>query len=81
MDHKGYLRLTDFGLASYWKPNNSEDLSGTLGYVAPEIMCKQNYGIAVDYFALGVITYECMFGKRPYSGSDANQIRDQMLSK
>ena len=47
-----------------------------MGYVAPEIMCNQSYGIAVDYFALGVIAYECMLGKRPYTGSNANQIRD-----
>lgn len=52
-----------------------------MGYVAPEIMCKQNHGIAVDYFALGVIAYECMFGKKPYTGTNANQIRDLMLSK
>lgn len=76
MDHRGYLRLTDFGLASIWRPNNSSEINGTLGYVAPEIMCKQNHGIAVDYFALGVIAYECMLGKRPYTGSDAVQIRD-----
>ncbi|CAD8140876.1 unnamed protein product [Paramecium pentaurelia] len=81
MDNRGYLRLTDFGLATIWKPNNCQEISGTLGYVAPEIMYKQNHGIAVDYFALGVIAYECMLGKRPYIGSNANQIRDLMLSK
>ncbi|CAD8138029.1 unnamed protein product [Paramecium octaurelia] len=81
MDHRGYLRLTDFGLASIWRPNNSQEINGTLGYIAPEIMCKQNHGIAVDYFALGVIAYECMFGKRPYRGANANQIRDLLLSK
>ncbi|CAD8132209.1 unnamed protein product [Paramecium octaurelia] len=81
MDRKGYLRLTDFGLAAFWKPNNCQDMSGTLGYVAPEIILKQNYGIAADYFALGVITHECMFGKRPCTETDLNQMRDQMLTK
>lgn len=36
--------------------------------LAPEVMCRHNHGIAVDYYALGIITYECMIGKRPYSG-------------
>lgn len=31
--------------------------------IAPEVMCRQNHGIAVDYYAVGVIGYECMFGK------------------
>ena len=26
-------------------------------------MCRQNHGIAVDYFAVGVMAYECMFGR------------------
>lgn len=31
--------------------------------VAPEVMCRQNHGVAVDYYAVGVIAYECMLGK------------------
>lgn len=26
-------------------------------------MCRLNHGVASDYFAVGVIAYECMFGK------------------
>jgi hypothetical protein len=26
-------------------------------------MCRQNHGIAVDYFAVGVMAFECMFGR------------------
>jgi len=31
--------------------------------LAPEVMCRQNHGVAVDYYALGVIAYECMLGR------------------
>jgi Protein kinase domain. len=31
--------------------------------MAPEVMCRQNHGVAVDYYALGVIAYECMLGR------------------
>ena len=61
-DDKGYLRLTDMGVERVWKPENSNDTSGTPGYMAPEVMCRQNHGVAVDYFALGIIIYECMLG-------------------
>lgn len=30
--------------------------------MSPEVMCAQNHTIAVDYFALGVMTYEFMMG-------------------
>ena len=29
---------------------------------------------------MGVIAYECMFGKRPYHGKDRKEIRDHILS-
>jgi serine/threonine protein kinase len=63
LDDKGYVRLTDLGIARVWKAENSADTSGTPGYMAPEVMCHQNHGIAVDYFALGVIAYEFMLGR------------------
>ena len=67
-DENGYLKLTDFGIAREWVPDldNSNETSGTPGYMAPEVMCKNNHGIAADYFAVGVIAWECMLGRRPY---------------
>jgi serine/threonine kinase 32/serum/glucocorticoid-regulated kinase 2 len=62
-DDRGYLRVTDFGIARIWNPDNSKETSGTPGYMAPEVMCRQNHGVAVDYFAIGVIAYECMIGR------------------
>lgn len=62
-DEKGYLRVTDFGIARIWNPDNAKETSGTPGYMAPEVMCRQNHGVAVDYFAVGVIGFECMMGR------------------
>lgn len=70
MDENGYVRITDLGIARIWSPENSQDTSGTPGYMAPEVMCRQNHCCAVDYFAVGVIGFEFMLGKveycRPY---------------
>ena len=81
MDQEGYLRITDFGVARQWSPNNAADTSGTPGYMAPEVMCKQNHGIAVDYYSLGIMAYELMLIKRPYSGKGRKEIREQILSR
>ena len=82
-DTSGYLKLTDFGIAREWAPDvdNYNETSGTPGYMAPEVMCKNNHGIAADYFAVGVIAWECMFGRRPYQGKSRREIRDAILAK
>ena len=80
-DSNGYLRLTDFGIAREWTPENSTENSGTPGYMAPEVMFKQNHGIAADYFAVGIIAYECMIGRRPYLGRSRKEIREAIVNK
>jgi serine/threonine protein kinase len=44
-------------------------------------MCRQNHTFSVDFFALGVIVYELMLGKRPYHGRSRKEIRDEVLAK
>ena len=80
-DEKGYLCLTDFGIARRVQPDNARETSGTPGYMAPEVMCRQNHGREVDYYALGVILHECMLGKRPYDGRSRKEVRDQILAR
>jgi serine/threonine protein kinase len=80
MEANGYLRITDFGISKMYRVDNSADTSGTPGYMAPEVMCRQNHTYAVDYFALGVIGYEFMLGRRPYIGKTRKDIRDMMFS-
>ena len=62
LDKNGYLRLTDFGIAKIHKANNSNETSGTPGYMAPEVMCGMNHTALVDYFALGILVFEFMQG-------------------
>ena len=62
-DARGYLRLTDLGVARITAPENYRDTSGTPGYMAPEVINRENHSFPVDYFALGVIAYECILGK------------------
>jgi len=57
------------------------DTSGTPGYMSPEAMCKLPHGPASDFFAIGIIIYEMMFRKRPYSGANKQIIRDNILAK
>jgi serine/threonine protein kinase len=81
LDSNGYVRLTDMGIARIWWKDNAKETSGTPGYMAPEVMCRQNHGFVADYFAVGVIGYEMMMGKRPYLGRSRKEIRDHIFAK
>lgn len=70
------MRLTDLGIARINKGNNAGDTSGTPGYMAPEVMCRMDHSMVADYYALGVITYELMLGRRPYNGRTRQDIRE-----
>ena len=63
LDKKGYVKITDLGIARTLRTENSNDTSGTPGYMAPEVMCRMNHSFGADFFALGVIVYEFMLGK------------------
>ena len=81
IDEKGYLAITDFGIARFKKEENSNEKSGTPGYMAPEVLFAKNHGFTVDYFALGVIGYELIFGKRPYTNIQRKALQQEILSK
>ena len=81
-DVNGYIHLTDLGISSkYYKGNSLINSSGTPSYMAPEVMLRKNHEFSVDFFALGIITYELIFGKRPFNGKNRNEIKQEVLYK
>ena len=44
-------------------------------------MWKRSHGMAVDYFALGVVAYELMMKVRPYEGSNRKDCQYAVSSK
>ena len=79
-DDKGYVRLTDFGIAKIKKETINET-SGTPGYMAPEVHLGKNHSFPVDFYAIGVIGYEFLMGKRPYVGKNRKEIKQLVLTK
>ena len=81
LDSKGYLAITDFGVATKNYKNNSSETSGTPGYMAPEVLCSLNHSFYVDFYAVGVMAFEFMNGQRPYLGRNRKEIKEAVLSK
>lgn len=76
-DESGYLKIIDFGISKFFFGSEITNTSGTPGYMAPEILNKENHGFSVDFYALGVILYELVMQKRPYEGGDKTKLREQ----
>ena len=48
--------------------------------MAPEVISSRAcYGPEVDYWSLGVVAYEFVYGTRPFSGSTAAEIFESVL--
>lgn len=75
-----YLRaVSDFGFAQYL--SNSEHkftIRGSPLYMAPEMLLKHKYDARVDLWSVGVIMYECLFGKAPYSSSSFQELAEKI---
>uniref|UniRef100_A0A8B9RMD0 Serine/threonine-protein kinase DCLK2 n=1 Tax=Astyanax mexicanus TaxID=7994 RepID=A0A8B9RMD0_ASTMX len=74
------LKLGDFGLATV-VDGPLYTVCGTPTYVAPEIITESGYGLKVDIWAAGVITYILLCGFPPFRGSTEDQeaLFDQIL--
>ncbi|MEO1084857.1 MAG: protein kinase, partial [Acidobacteriota bacterium] len=73
----GEAKIVDFGLSAIAEPGSdiieTEELFGTIGYVAPEILRQEPFDGRVDIWALGAVIYEMTTGARPFQ---ANEMLD-----
>jgi serine/threonine-protein kinase len=65
----GVVKVTDFGVAQVlgqcpW--DDGDAVVGTVGYLSPEQAVGQPATPASDVYALGVVAYECLAGRRPF---------------
>lgn len=75
----GSVKVTDFGLAYVLSAliNDSTELSGTPGYVPPEVLNQRAYTQPGDIFGLGATLYEALAGFHPLAG---DSLRDIILN-
>ena len=75
IDEKGYLRLTDFGLAKKIKQGEkTNSFCGTPEYLAPEIIRGEYYDKNVDWWSFGILIYEMICGIPPFYLQDLDKM-------
>ncbi|MED6183007.1 hypothetical protein PIB30_033914 [Stylosanthes scabra] len=59
----------------------SNSFVGTEEYVAPEVVRGEGHDFAVDWWALGILAYEMMYGTTPFKGKNRKDTFRNVLVK
>lgn len=85
LDELGQPHVCDFGLAleESQQSERQGEYAGTLSYMAPEQLRGESHQLdgRADIWALGVILYEMLTGRRPFVGRDRPMLAEQILTR
>ncbi|KAE9556186.1 hypothetical protein FO519_000674 [Halicephalobus sp. NKZ332] len=68
----GELKLADFGWSVHAPSSKRQTMCGTMDYLPPEMVNGAAHDKRVDYWAVGVLTYEFLVGNPPFESSSQN---------
>ncbi len=80
----GRVRIVDFGiarLADQTRLTRTGEVMGTTAYVAPELFLSEEADHRVDLWALGVVLYEMVTGRLPWSSNDERDMVNAIVKR
>ncbi|KAI8901055.1 kinase-like domain-containing protein [Globomyces pollinis-pini] len=82
LDKDGHIFITDFNIAVCLDERIPKSESGTLDYMAPEMLLGIPYTYSVDWWATGTILYEMAYKKLPFSGGfSSKETKERIKTK
>ncbi|KAA8647138.1 hypothetical protein EYZ11_011399 [Aspergillus tanneri] len=79
LDAEGHIKIVDFGFAKQVGDRETYTLCGTPEYLAPEVIHNSGHGLAVDWWALGILIYEFLVGQPPFWDQNPMRIYEQIV--
>ncbi len=83
VDPNGHPHITDFGLAIHeaQQPGRSGERAGSWAYMSPEQVRGESHRMdgRADLWAIGVMLYECLTGRRPFQGESSATLQQAIL--
>lgn len=79
IDHTGYLKLADFGFCKRLKTGRTYTLCGTPEYLAPEVILNKGYGMAADWWGIGILIYELSAGYTPFRDNKSMKVYENII--
>ena len=83
MQPDGTVKLLDFGIARLASSSTTKgkDSPGSVSYMAPERFGSGPVDSRADIFAVGVVLYELLAGKKPFEGDSPTVIAHKILQE
>ena len=81
LDAEGHLLLTDFGLSkeAVDGEHRCRSMTGTIEYMAPEVIQMQSYGTAVDWWSFGILGFDLLTGSSPFRANNDMKIKEKIV--
>ncbi len=79
LGHDGSVKLTDFGFASLAPDPGADEVRGTLGTLAPEVVLGEPPTAASDLFSLGAVLVHALTGRAPFEGASPSATLDAVV--
>jgi serine/threonine protein kinase len=81
---RGEVKIMDFGIAHVLgsvRQTREQSLVGTLQYVCPELINSKEIGPTSDIYSLGILLFEMISGKLPFTAENDFALLHQHLEK
>ena len=81
VENKPIIKLIDLGFARHVIDDKIPGITGTMQYLAPELLKKESYDHRIDLYSLGMLLYRIIYDTFPFETDDQIKILKAQIEK